>query len=199
MAPASHIASDTASVLTQPSPAAANAGVHVAVMGVAGCGKSAVGRQLAGRLQLPLIEGDDFHPESNIQKMRLGMPLEDADRTGWLQELGRQLALQPDGAVLTCSALKKTYRDTLREAVPTLRFVHLAISPAESLRRVSSRPGHFYPPSLVTSQFDALEDPQHDDAGRADGRRSVLSLAADAAGVEALADSALQWLVPAPR
>ena len=187
--------SDTASVLAQPSPAVAGAGVHVVVMGVAGCGKSAVGRQLAERLQLPLIEGDDFHPQSNIRKMRLGMPLEDADRTGWLQELGRQLTAHPGGAVLTCSALKKSYRDALREAVTTLRFVHLAISPAESLRRVSSRPGHFYPPSLVTSQFEALEDPRHDDAGQG----SVLSLAADAAGVEALVDSACDWLVPAPR
>ena len=133
--------------------------VHVVLMGVAGCGKSAVGQRLAAALVLPWIEGDDFHPPANIAKMAQGIALADADRGDWLGALGRALAARPGGAVLGCSALKRAYRDRLRAAVPGLRFVHLAIDQAESLRRVAGRPGHFYPPSLVASQFEALEDP----------------------------------------
>ena len=151
-------------VLQTPAPAADHAcltasPVRVVVMGVAGCGKSAVGRLIADQLALPLIEGDDFHPPGNIRKMQQGIPLADEDRADWLQQLGAELARHPAGVVLTCSALKASYRDSLREAAPGLQFVHLAISQAESLRRVSVRPGHFYPPSLVASQFEALEDP----------------------------------------
>ncbi len=133
--------------------------VHVVVMGVAGCGKSAVGRRLAAALGLPLIEGDDFHPPANKQKMQQGTPLNDADRADWLQALADELAARPEGAVLSCSSLKKRYRDVLRSKTPQLKFIHLAITPEESLRRVAKRAGHFYPPSLVTSQFEALEDP----------------------------------------
>lgn len=133
--------------------------LHVAVMGVAGCGKSAAGQQLAQRLQLPLVEGDDFHPPGNIEKMRQGLPLSDQDRAGWLAVLGAQMAQHPLGAVLTCSALKRSYRDALRAAAPGLRFVHLALTPHQALERVASRTDHFYPPSLVASQFEALEDP----------------------------------------
>jgi len=132
---------------------------HVVVMGVAGCGKSALGRRLARRLGLPLIEGDDFHSPSSIRKMRLGVPLADEDRAGWLHALAGQLAAAPLGAVLTCSALKAGYREVLRQAVPDLRFVYLAMSQAQALRRVTQRSGHFYPPSLVASQFEALQDP----------------------------------------
>jgi gluconokinase len=132
--------------------------LHVVVMGVAGCGKSAVGERLATALGLPLIEGDSFHPQGNIDKMQ-GVPLTDADRAGWLAILGQELARHPAGAVLTCSALKRSYRDTLRAAMPGLRFVHLALSQQDALRRVAGRADHFYPPSLVASQFEALEDP----------------------------------------
>jgi gluconokinase len=128
-------------------------------MGVSGCGKSAVGERIAQRLALPLIEGDAFHPATNIEKMRQGIPLDDADRAGWLERLGRELAGRQDGAVLTCSALKRSYRDRLRQAAPGLRFVHLALSQQQALLRVASRGDHFYPPSLVASQFAALEDP----------------------------------------
>ncbi len=128
-------------------------------MGVAGCGKSAVGRRLAALTGLPMIEGDDFHPPGNIRKMREGVALTDEDRVGWLAALATELAGRPGGAVLACSALKKSYRDTLRAAVPDLKFLFLAIEPAESLRRVAQRPGHFYPPSLMESQFEALQDP----------------------------------------
>jgi gluconokinase len=133
--------------------------LHVVVMGVAGCGKSAAGTLLAARLGLPLVEGDDFHPAGNIEKMRQGLPLDDADRGGWLRLLAAELARHPGGAVLTCSALKRSYRDILRTAVPGLRFVHLALSQHQAMERVASRTDHFYPPSLVASQFEALEDP----------------------------------------
>jgi len=134
--------------------------LHVVVMGVAGCGKSVVGAQLAAQLRLPLVEGDDFHPDGNIEKMRLGIPLTDVDRAGWLQRLADELRARPDGAVLACSALKRSYRDTLRGAVLRLHFLHLSLTPHQALERVASRTDHFYPPSLVASQFDALEDPR---------------------------------------
>lgn len=133
--------------------------IHVVVMGVAGCGKSAVGQRIAAQLNLPLIEGDDFHPASNTAKMQQGVALTDADRADWLGTLAAELGKRTQGAVLTCSALKAAYRDKLRSDVPALHFVHLAITQAESLRRVANRPGHFYPPSLVASQFEALQDP----------------------------------------
>jgi len=133
--------------------------MHVVVMGVAGCGKSEVGARIAKAMGLPLIEGDAFHPPENVAKMRSGMPLMDEDRAGWLDVLARELASLPQGAVLTCSALKRSYRDRLRAATPRLQFVHLALPQEEAQRRVASRPGHFMPPSLVASQFAALEDP----------------------------------------
>ncbi len=137
-------------------------GSHVVVMGVAGCGKSAVAQRVARSLALPLIEGDEFHPASNIEKMRQGLPLDDQDRAGWLTRLGQELVRHPRGAVLTCSALKRSYRVLLRAAVPGLRFVHLALPQEEALRRVAARDGHFYPPSLVASQFQALEEPANE-------------------------------------
>ena len=132
---------------------------RLVVMGVSGCGKSAVGQCIAQALGLPLIEGDEFHPPANIDKMRQGVPLDDADRAGWLERLGRELARHEAGAVLTCSALKRSYRNILRRAAPGLRFVHLALSQQQALQRVADRGGHFYPSSLVASQFAALEDP----------------------------------------
>jgi gluconokinase len=128
-------------------------------MGVAGCGKSLVGARLAARLNLPLVEGDDFHPPGNIEKMRQAVPLTDADRADWLQRLADELRALPQGAVLTCSALKRAYRDRLRSGAPRLRFLHLSLTPHQALERVASRTDHFYPPSLVASQFEALEDP----------------------------------------
>ncbi len=128
-------------------------------MGVSGCGKSSLGAALAADQGLPLIEGDDFHPPANIAKMRAGTPLTDADRAGWLAALGQQLAQAPRGAVLTCSALKRAYRDTLRAAVPGLRFVFMAISRQEAQARVESRGHHFFSSTLVDSQFATLEDP----------------------------------------
>ncbi len=163
-----------------------NACVHLVVMGVAGCGKSAVSERLARLLALPLIEGDDFHPAANVQKMQQGIALDDADRIGWLQTLGEELARHPHGAVLTCSALKAGYRDTLRASLPGLGFVYLAITQAESLKRVSQRADHFYPPSLVASQFEALQEPSEE--------RGVLALDGSAP-LDALARRAADWVL----
>lgn len=154
-------------------------------MGVAGCGKSAVGQRIAQALHLPLIEGDEFHPPSNIEKMRQGRPLADEDRAGWLDRLGQELQRHPDGAVLTCSALKRSYRDRLRQAAPGLRFVHLALSQEQALRRVAARDGHFYPPSLVASQFEALQDPS--------GEAGVLAVDADLP-LDEVSAQAVAWL-----
>lgn len=138
--------------------------LRIVVMGVSGCGKSEVGQRIAAQLNLPLVEGDEFHPPGNIEKMRQGLALEDEDRAGWLVALRDELARRPEGAVLTCSALKRSYRGILRQADANLRFVHLKLSQDAALKRVALRPGHFYPPSLVASQFEALEDPG-DEAG----------------------------------
>lgn len=156
------------------------------VMGVSGCGKSRVGAAIAARLGLPLVEGDDFHPESNRRRMQAGIALTDTDRAGWLDLLGAELALQPGGAVLTCSALKRAYRDRLRAAVPGLRFAWLDLDRASAATRVAQRPAHFFPAGLVETQFEALEPPT-DEAG-------VLRLDALAAP-EVLADQAAAWLV----
>jgi gluconokinase len=169
---------------------AAGVAVHLVVMGVSGCGKSAVGRRIAQLAGLPLIEGDEFHPHSNIEKMRRGLPLDDQDRAGWLERLGRELMRHPQGAVLTCSALKKAYRETLRAAVPGLRFVHLDLSQQQALRRVAARDSHFYPPSLVASQFEALEDPA------AEARVLVLDAGLP---VEEVALRAVEWLAKTER
>lgn len=129
-------------------------------MGVAGCGKSSLGAAVAAATGLPLIEGDDFHSAANRHKMATGTALTDADRDGWLDALAAALARHPAGAVLTCSALKRHYRDRLRAAAPGLRFVFLAIERDESERRVAARAGtHFFNRALVASQFEALESP----------------------------------------
>jgi len=129
------------------------------VMGVSGCGKSHVGAEVAARLALPLIEGDEFHSEANRAAMRAGVPLTDADRASWLDRLGAELQQHPAGTVLTCSALKAAYRERLRAAAPGLRFVWLDLSPAAATQRVAQRATHFFPAGLVASQFDALEPP----------------------------------------
>lgn len=129
------------------------------IMGVAGCGKSSLGRSVAQGLGLPLIEGDDHHTPANLDKMSQGVALTDGDRAGWLDTLGAQLQAQPQGAVLTCSALRRPYRDRLRAASPGLRFVFLEIDPAEAARRVAERGAHFFSASLVASQFATLESP----------------------------------------
>lgn len=154
-------------------------------MGVAGSGKSTLGTAVAERMGWPMIEGDDYHSDENKARMRAGVPLTDADRLGWLRILGRELQGHPDGAVLTCSALKRAYRDILRDASPGLVFVFLDISEDEALRRVNNRGQHFFPPELLQSQFAALEVPL-DEPG-------VLRLDAGLP-VQNLVDQTVEWL-----
>lgn len=135
--------------------------MHMLVMmGVSGCGKSSLGEAVARALGWTLIEGDDFHPPANVAKMRAGIPLQDEDRAGWLATLGRQLQAHRGGAVLTCSALKRRYREQLRAAAPGLGFVHLVLDREAAHGRVAGRDAHLFPPSLVASQFEALEPPE---------------------------------------
>lgn len=130
------------------------------VMGVAGCGKSSLGAALAHALVLPLVEGDDFHSDESREKMRQGVALTDADRASWLDALALQLQAHPDGVVLTCSALKLSYRNRLRAARAGLHFVFLEIPIALAEARVAARgQTHFFSSSLVQSQFATLESP----------------------------------------
>jgi gluconokinase len=139
----------------------------VVVMGPAGAGKSTVADGLAKRLGWPFIEGDTFHPTANIAKMQGGAPLDDVDRRAWLAAVAAQIARWREAGVsgvLTCSALKRAYRDVLRAADRDLAFVYLDADEDLLRRRVSSRSGHFMPPELVASQIATLEPPGPDEA-----------------------------------
>ncbi len=156
----------------------------VVVMGVSGSGKSTVGAALAQRLRVPFGDADDFHPQANIDKMASGHALDDDDRRPWLEAIGSWLAERAGttGGVVTCSALKQSYRDLIRDAAPTAVFVHLEGSREVIARRQASRPGHFMPASLLDSQFDTLEDLGEDEAGVAvDVAQSVDDIVAEAA------------------
>jgi gluconokinase len=136
------------------------------VMGVTGSGKSTVGVALASRLKVPFGDADDFHSKENIAKMSAGLPLDDDDRKPWLLAIGAWLAEHADtGAVAACSALKRAYRDLLRDVAPTVRFVHLHGDKVTAHERVSGRAGHFMPNSLVESQYATLEELGPDEAG----------------------------------
>lgn len=132
----------------------------IVIMGVAGCGKSSLGVVVAQACGLPLIEGDDHHSDSNRQKMEQGIALNDADRDGWLATLSNLLRINPSGVVVSCSALKRAYRERLRQASPGLRFVFLDITQPQAQARVSARAlQHFFSTSLVDNQFATLESP----------------------------------------
>ncbi len=139
--------------------------VPIVVMGVSGSGKSTVGAALAQRLRVPFADADDFHPAANIAKMSAGHPLDDDDRHPWLERIGQWLAAHPDGGVMSCSALKRAYRDQLRRHAPQTEFLHLYGTPEVIGRRQASRPGHFMPASLLQSQFDTLEPLDPDEGG----------------------------------
>jgi len=137
----------------------------IVVMGVSGSGKSTVGAALAQRLRVPFADADDFHPAANIAKMTAGEPLDDDDRYPWLEAIGNWLAGHcRDGGVMSCSALKRKYRDQLRHC-PDVRFLHLTGSPELIARRQASRPGHFMPAALLASQFATLEPLESDENG----------------------------------
>lgn len=136
----------------------------IVVMGVTGCGKTTVGETIGERLDIPFEDGDDLHPQANIDKMASGRPLTDEDRWPWLEAVGRWLgAHEPGGGVVGCSALKRSYRDAIRAHAPGVLFVHLTGSIETITERVSHRAGHFMPASLVQSQFDTLEPPGPDE------------------------------------
>ena len=138
----------------------------IVVMGVSGSGKSTVGAALAQRLRVPFADADDFHPPANIAKMTAGEPLDDDDRYPWLEAIGEWLAKHcGGGGVMSCSALKRTYRDQLRRHCEGVEFLHLAGTPEVIGRRQASRPGHFMPASLLASQFATLEPLRPDESG----------------------------------
>ena len=133
-------------------------------MGVSGAGKSSVGQALSKSLKLPFYDGDDYHPQANIDKMRQGIPLDDSDRWGWLKNLNQlaKEALKKEGAVMVCSALKEVYRQELSKDLSTAcEWIYLKGSYELILERVQSRAGHFMPPELLQSQFNTLEAPKN--------------------------------------
>ena len=138
---------------------------HVVVMGVSGCGKSTVGELLADRLGVPFLDADSLHPEANLTKMATGTPLDDSDRWPWLRLVGLELAAHPDGAVVACSALRRAYRDLLRDAVPDVRFVHLEGTRDQLASRMRARERHFMPVSLLDTQLATLEALAPDEPG----------------------------------
>jgi gluconokinase len=137
----------------------------VVVMGVSGSGKSTVGRLLAERLGVAYAEGDDFHPPANVAKMSSGQPLTDEDRWPWLRSLADWVRAHVAGGVLTCSALKRKYRDLLCSAGTPVWFLHLAGERAVIAARLATRSGHFMPAALLDSQFAALEPLGPDEPG----------------------------------
>jgi gluconokinase len=137
----------------------------IVVMGVSGSGKSTVGSALAQRLRVPFVDADTLHPLANIAKMTAGEPLNDDDRYPWLERVGEWLAAHCAGGVVSCSALKRTYRDQLRARCPRVEFLHLSGSPELINRRMSARTGHFMPHALLRSQFDTLEPLGADEHG----------------------------------
>lgn len=140
---------------------------HVVLMGVSGNGKTTTGTWLASELGRVFIEGDDFHPPENIAKMSSGVPLDDSDRRPWLAALAAEVArLEAAGqeSVMACSALRRRYRDWLREGYPGMFFILLDAPYATLLERMRRRQ-HFMPPSLLQSQFDTLEPLEEDEAG----------------------------------
>jgi carbohydrate kinase (thermoresistant glucokinase family) len=137
----------------------------VVMMGVSGAGKTTVARRLADELGWDFAEGDDLHPAANVAKMAAGHPLSDADRRPWLEQVARWIDGELDSGrsgVITCSALKRGYRDMLRR--PEVLFVYLSAPRAELQRRLTQRAGHFMPASLLESQLAALEPPAEDEA-----------------------------------
>lgn len=141
---------------------------HLVVMGVSGTGKSTVAKVLAERLGWPFAEGDDLHPAANVAKMAAGIPLADPDRWPWLDAIAAwtsEQAAQGNSTIVTCSALRRAYRDRLRAAAAGTVFVHLVGSLDLLAERMGARKDHFMPTSLLPSQLDALEPLEADEPG----------------------------------
>src|SRR5262249_34005329 len=140
--------------------------IRVVVMGVSGCGKTTVGAVLAARTGWPFLDADDLHPTANVEKMARGEALTDADRWPWLDLVRSWIAARRrdgESGVIGCSALKRAYRDRLREADPDLRFAFLTGDRALLQERLVRRHGHFFPTRLIDSQFADLEPPAADE------------------------------------
>jgi gluconokinase len=136
------------------------------VMGVSASGKTTIATLLAQRLGAVFLEGDNFHPEANVEKMSRGIPLEDGDRWPWLDRIGAAMAESASDVVAACSALKRSYRDRIRSlAGNDVRFVLLTVSEPTLAERLKKRPGHFMPPSLLASQLATLEALGRDEEG----------------------------------
>ena len=141
-------------------------GFALVVMGVSGSGKTTVAELLAKQLGWPFMEGDRLHPPANVEKMRQGIPLTDADRVPWLDRIGKELkswGAEGKSGVLTCSALKRAYRDRIHSARPDVRFVYVKGSETLIEARVAARHHEYMPASLLRSQFDTLEEPTPDE------------------------------------
>lgn len=146
----------------------------IVVMGVAGCGKSTLGRALAQHLGWSFVEGDLCHPPENVARMTAGLPLDDAARQPFLRNVATALTASHNGAVASCSALKRDYRDLIRRQVGEVLFALPHLSRADLERRMSQRPGHFMPTSLLDSQLATLEPPDPDERALViDGTLSV--------------------------
>jgi carbohydrate kinase (thermoresistant glucokinase family) len=159
-------------------------------MGVSGSGKTTIGRTVASRIDWPYTEGDEFHPPANVAKMRDSIPLDDADRAPWLAAIAAWMderLAAGEHAVITCSALKRKYRDLLRGDRKGIRFVYLQVARAELERRVESRHHQYMPASLLGSQLAALEEPGPDEP-------AVLTVDADGT-IEAVVDAVVKRLV----
>ncbi|MEE6139174.1 gluconokinase [Mycobacterium sp. 050128] len=135
-------------------------------MGVSGSGKSTVGSALAQRLRVPFVDADSLHPPASVAKMAAGQPLTDEDRRPWLERVGDWLADHRDGGVVSCSALKRSYRDRLRAHCPDVEFLYLSGSPELIEARLAARSHHFMPAALLRSQLDTLEPLGADEPGR---------------------------------
>ncbi|MGW6710315.1 gluconokinase [Streptomyces sp. NPDC054956] len=162
----------------------------IVMMGVAGTGKTTVGRLLADELGLPYAEGDAFHPAANVAKMSAGTPLEDTDRRPWLDAIGEWMRNRAglNGGVVAASSLKRVYRDRLRATAPGTVFVHLTGERPLIEKRMAARKGHFMPLALLDSQFATLEELHADEAG------VVIDVSGDPQEVTARALAALREL-----
>lgn len=155
----------------------------IVVMGVSGVGKSTIGALLAERLKLAFVDSDQLHSASNKAKMAAGKPLDDADRAPWLDAVAK--VLNAGEVIVACSALKRKYRDTLRNAAPEVRFIYLSGARSLLEDRLAARPHEYMPPGMLTSQLEALEPP--------DAREASLKIDIKNSPTE-IADIAVRWL-----
>jgi carbohydrate kinase (thermoresistant glucokinase family) len=162
----------------------------VIVAGVSGSGKTTVGAMLAGRLNWPFADADDFHPAANVAKMHAGIPLTDEDRWPWLQAIAAWMderIAAGESAVVTCSALKRAYRDILLDGRPSAWIVFLWVERDQLARRLATRHGHFFPRELLESQLETVQLPQPDE-------RAIVLEETEGQGPAATVEKILSWL-----